>query len=79
MSAAPTERHQHSTFLQYSPNLEPSWEKRGEVLGGVFAPGVSDKVVVMDDGAVVESGPPAQVIDNLEHARTKAFIEGAVS
>jgi polar amino acid transport system ATP-binding protein len=39
-----------------------------------FAKEVADKVVFMDDGLVVESGPPEQVIANPQHKRTKAFL-----
>ena len=39
-----------------------------------FAREVSDRVVFMDDGTVVESGSPAMVIDDPQHARTKAFL-----
>jgi polar amino acid transport system ATP-binding protein len=39
-----------------------------------FAKEVADKVVFMDDGLVVESGPPEQVIANPQHERTRAFL-----
>jgi len=39
-----------------------------------FARQVCDTVVFMDGGNVVESGPPAQVIGDPRHARTKAFL-----
>ena len=39
-----------------------------------FARDVGDTVVFMDDGVVVEKGDPKQVIDNPQHARTKAFL-----
>jgi polar amino acid transport system ATP-binding protein len=39
-----------------------------------FARGVSDRVVFMADGIIVETGPPAQVIDDPQHARTRAFL-----
>ncbi|MDO5099298.1 MAG: amino acid ABC transporter ATP-binding protein [Corynebacterium sp.] len=39
-----------------------------------FAREVSDQVVFMDGGVVVESGTPAEVIDNPQHERTKAFL-----
>ena len=39
-----------------------------------FARDVADQVVFMDAGVVVESGPPAQVIDDPQHARTRAFL-----
>ena len=40
-----------------------------------FARGVADKVVFMDGGVVVEEGPPAQVLDNPQEARTRSFLE----
>jgi polar amino acid transport system ATP-binding protein len=39
-----------------------------------FAREAADRVVFMDDGAVVEAGPPSQVIDAPQHARTQAFL-----
>ncbi|MBC2639620.1 MULTISPECIES: amino acid ABC transporter ATP-binding protein [unclassified Rhodococcus (in: high G+C Gram-positive bacteria)] len=39
-----------------------------------FAREVADTAVFMDAGVVVELGPPAQVIDNPQHDRTKAFL-----
>jgi polar amino acid transport system ATP-binding protein len=39
-----------------------------------FAREVADKVVFMDGGLVLESGPPEQVISNPQHERTRAFL-----
>jgi len=39
-----------------------------------FARGVADTVVFMDDGNVVEAGPPAEVLDKPRHERTQAFL-----
>src|SRR5262249_37064063 len=39
-----------------------------------FAREVADKVVFMDDGAIVEQGPPAAVLDNPTQDRTKRFL-----
>jgi polar amino acid transport system ATP-binding protein len=39
-----------------------------------FARNVADRVVFMADGVVVEEGPPAQVIDAPQHARTQQFL-----
>jgi polar amino acid transport system ATP-binding protein len=39
-----------------------------------FAREVADTVVFMDEGAVVESGAPAEVISTPRHERTKAFL-----
>jgi polar amino acid transport system ATP-binding protein len=39
-----------------------------------FAAGVADSVVFMDDGVVVESGPPDEVLGRPRHERTRAFL-----
>lgn len=39
-----------------------------------FAREVADKVIFMDEGVVVEMGPPSEVIDNPRQARTKEFF-----
>ncbi len=39
-----------------------------------FAREVADRVVFMDDGVVVEDGPPAQVVAAPRHDRTRAFL-----
>lgn len=39
-----------------------------------FARDVSDRVIFMDDGAIVEQGDPKQVIENPKSERTKAFL-----
>src|ERR1700742_2111716 len=39
-----------------------------------FAREVGDSLVFMDDGVVVESGPPREVLANPQHERTKAFL-----
>ena len=39
-----------------------------------FAREVGDTVVFMDEGVVVESGRPAEVLDNPRHARTQTFL-----
>ncbi|GAA3389807.1 amino acid ABC transporter ATP-binding protein [Cryptosporangium minutisporangium] len=39
-----------------------------------FAREVGDSLVFMDDGVVVEAGPPRDVINSPQHARTKAFL-----
>ena len=40
-----------------------------------FAKMVSDRVVFMDNGYVVEDGKPEDVIDNPKNERTKAFLQ----
>ncbi|ATL65197.1 amino acid ABC transporter ATP-binding protein [Nocardia terpenica] len=39
-----------------------------------FAREVADTVVLMDEGRIVEQGPPAQVLDDPSHPRTRAFL-----
>ncbi|AJE80467.1 ABC transporter [Streptomyces albus] len=39
-----------------------------------FARQVADRLVFMDGGHVIESGPPADVIDTPQHPRTQAFL-----
>ncbi|MEU1805227.1 amino acid ABC transporter ATP-binding protein [Streptomyces sp. NPDC019937] len=39
-----------------------------------FAREVADTVVFMDDGRIVEQGPPADVLDHPRETRTKAFL-----
>jgi polar amino acid transport system ATP-binding protein len=43
-----------------------------------FAREVADQVAFMDQGLVVESGIPAQVLDNPRHERTQAFINSVL-
>ena len=39
-----------------------------------FAREAADRVVFMDGGVVVESGPPEQVLRDPQHARTRSFL-----
>jgi polar amino acid transport system ATP-binding protein len=39
-----------------------------------FAREVGDQLVFMDDGVVVEAGPPREVLGNPQHQRTQAFL-----
>lgn len=39
-----------------------------------FARSVSDRVIFMDGGVIVEQGSPAEVIDDPKNERTKAFL-----
>jgi polar amino acid transport system ATP-binding protein len=43
-----------------------------------FARDVGDRVVFLDDGRVLEEGPPAQVFDAPAHDRTAAFLRRVV-
>lgn len=40
-----------------------------------FAKEVSDRVIFMDDGVVVESGTPKEIFENPKEARTQAFLK----
>jgi ABC-type polar amino acid transport system ATPase subunit len=39
-----------------------------------FAREVGDRVAFMDEGVVVEEGPPAQILDSPREERTKRFL-----
>lgn len=39
-----------------------------------FARAVSDRVIFMADGYIVEQGPPEEVLDNPQNPRTQAFL-----
>ena len=39
-----------------------------------FARNAADRVVFMDEGAIVEQGPPAVIFEHPLHERTRAFI-----
>ncbi|MDR6870293.1 polar amino acid transport system ATP-binding protein [Bosea sp. BE125] len=44
-----------------------------------FAREVADRVVFMDQGRLIEQGPPAQVLSAPEHPRTRDFIAAVLS
>ncbi|OIJ99945.1 ectoine/hydroxyectoine ABC transporter ATP-binding protein EhuA [Streptomyces sp. MUSC 14] len=39
-----------------------------------FAREVADRIVFLDEGRIVEQGPPGQVLDRPRHERTRAFL-----
>jgi len=39
-----------------------------------FAREVADALVFMDEGVIVEAGPPRDVIANPQHERTRSFL-----
>jgi polar amino acid transport system ATP-binding protein len=39
-----------------------------------FAREVADRVVVLDQGELIEQGPPEQIFSNPSHPRTRAFL-----
>ena len=40
-----------------------------------FAKEVSDRVVFMDQGEIIEDAPPEKLFNNPDHPRIKAFLE----
>jgi len=43
-----------------------------------FAREVADSIVFMDDGIVIESGDPAEVLSNPTHERTRSFLSKVI-
>ena len=43
-----------------------------------FAEHISDRVLMFDEGAVVEQGPPAQILHEPEHDRTRRFLRAVL-
>ena len=39
-----------------------------------FAREVGDRILFMDDGQIVEEGPPEQMFNNPQHPRTRDFL-----
>jgi ABC-type polar amino acid transport system ATPase subunit len=39
-----------------------------------FARQVADRVVFMDQGQIIEAGPPADFFERPQHERTRAFL-----
>ncbi|GAA2871750.1 glutamate ABC transporter ATP-binding protein [Actinoplanes cyaneus] len=44
-----------------------------------FAREAADTVIFMDEGRIVEQGPPARVLDNPRHDRTRTFLSKVLS
>jgi ABC-type polar amino acid transport system ATPase subunit len=44
-----------------------------------FARDVSDRIVFMDDGLIVEQGAPSLLLSNPKHARTRQFLQRLLS
>jgi len=44
-----------------------------------FARNVASRVIFMDHGSIVESGPPGEILDHPQHARTTTFLEHIMS
>jgi glutamate transport system ATP-binding protein len=40
-----------------------------------FARGVASRVLMMDDGQIIEEGPPDEFFENPQHPRTQRFLE----
>lgn len=43
-----------------------------------FAQDVADRIVVMADGSIIESGPPHEVMNEPAHERTRAFLRAVL-
>jgi len=43
-----------------------------------FAKEVADRVVFMDDGRIIEQGPPDKVLENPQNPRTRLFIQAVL-
>jgi polar amino acid transport system ATP-binding protein len=43
-----------------------------------FAREVADTVVFLDGGRIVESGPPASVLNDPQHQRARAFLSAVL-
>jgi ABC-type polar amino acid transport system ATPase subunit len=43
-----------------------------------FAQRVADRIVVMDKGAIIESGPPEQIFTQPKEKRTAAFLHAVL-
>jgi len=39
-----------------------------------FAREVADRVIFMDEGRIIEDGPPKEIFGNPKEARTRAFL-----
>jgi polar amino acid transport system ATP-binding protein len=39
---------------------------------------VADRVLFIDEGQIVEQGPPAQVLEAPSHERTRRFLERVI-
>ncbi len=44
-----------------------------------FAQDVADKVIFMDEGVVLEEGPPAQIFSKPKEERTRQFLSRIIS
>jgi ABC-type polar amino acid transport system ATPase subunit len=43
-----------------------------------FAEEISDRVIFMDDGLIVEEGPPSHLFEAPAHPRTQAFLSAVL-
>ncbi|RRO14960.1 ectoine/hydroxyectoine ABC transporter ATP-binding protein EhuA [Saccharopolyspora rhizosphaerae] len=43
-----------------------------------FAEEISDRVLMFDSGSVIESGPPAQILQHPQHERTRRFLKAVL-
>lgn len=40
-----------------------------------FAKAVANRVIMMDDGQIIEQGPPSEVLEHPQHERTQQFLD----
>ena len=40
-----------------------------------FARSIADKIVVLEDGALIESGTPDEIFQHPQHPTTQAFVQ----
>ncbi|RCW41693.1 MULTISPECIES: amino acid ABC transporter ATP-binding protein [unclassified Halanaerobium] len=44
-----------------------------------FAKEVADRVIIMDEGKLIEQGPPEQIFNNPQHPRAQDFLERVIN
>lgn len=44
-----------------------------------FARNIADKIIVLEEGKIIEQGPPEQIFENSQNERTKAFVNTVFS
>jgi polar amino acid transport system ATP-binding protein len=44
-----------------------------------FAKDIADRVVFLDEGRIVESGPPDRMFSSPEHPRTRQFLQRVIA
>jgi polar amino acid transport system ATP-binding protein len=44
-----------------------------------FARDIADRVCFLDDGGILEQGPPEQIFTSPEHPRTRQFLQRIIA